>query len=209
MSYLDRLKVRIAETSIPDQPPKPLEPSLRGFRGDQLPYISEQKVATLRCSELADGIARVTKAAKAETGLASLAALARELADGVERLSRMPPPRLLNPSAWPVVVADAHRLLDEGWAAKALALGWSAFDLFGAVTDKDGDPSGDGLAVWLGGRRIALLSARTCTVKDGANRRAEFTRRDTPRRVLLWEPLATAPNGGLNSPNGRMIYLTT
>ena len=72
---------------------------------------------------------------------------------GLRRLNVMRPPRLLKPDAWPVAVSDALRLARDGWAAKALALGWHELDLFGAVPDPRGRPCGrrDGrMAQWSG-----------------------------------------------------------
>ena len=40
MSYLDRLKDRIAETGLPDPPPKPTKPGFVGFGGDPRGAIS-------------------------------------------------------------------------------------------------------------------------------------------------------------------------
>lgn len=77
-------------------------------------------------------------------------------------------------------------LARDGWASKALALGYSPLHLFGAVTDAAGDPYSDGLAVWLGGRKLLAISATTATVEDGDGR-AYFTRREQVGAKLLWE----------------------
>ena len=76
---------------------------------------------------------------------------------GVQRLRTMRPPRLLTPGLWPRGISDAIALVDTGWASKALALGWSPLDLFGAVTDTAGDPFSDGLAVWLAERKLLAI----------------------------------------------------
>jgi len=68
---------------------------------------------------------------------------------GLALLNGMAAPKLRNARAWPEVVRDAQRLVDKGWAATALALGWTELDLFGAISARDGDPDGDGLAVCL------------------------------------------------------------
>ena len=65
---------------------------------------------------------------------------------GVQRLRTMRPPRLLTPGLWPRVISDAIDLVDTGWASKALALGWSPLDLFGAVSHTGRSGAGHGAA---------------------------------------------------------------
>jgi hypothetical protein len=84
------------------------------------------------------------------------------------------------------VLADAARLASEGWASQALALGWSPFDLFGAIASQDGDPDGNGLAVWLRGRKV-LAVTETCASVEESGGRAYFNRRERSGAVLLWE----------------------
>ena len=105
---------------------------------------------------------------------------------GLRRLQSMSSPRLLRPDLWPRVVSDALRLGRDGWAAKAMALGWTDLDLFGAVPDADGDSAGDGLAVWLAGRKLLALTAAYAVVDDGDGGRAYFNRREAAGAVLLW-----------------------
>jgi hypothetical protein len=112
--------------------------------------------------------------------------LAPAIRDGLILLRSMRTPRLAQPDRWPVAVADALLLARDGWVAKALALGWSPIDLFGAVPDADGDPAGDGLAVWLAGRKLLALTANYAVVDDGNGGRAFFNRREAEGAVLLW-----------------------
>jgi hypothetical protein len=107
-------------------------------------------------------------------------------ADGLRRLQSMPSPRLMRPDLWPLVVSDALRLARDGWAANALALGWSELDLFGAVPDPHGEPAGDGLAVWLAGRKVLALCASFAVADDGDGGRSYFNRREQVGAVLLW-----------------------
>lgn len=101
-----------------------------------------------------------------------------------------PPPKIQGADNWRAVVEDALRLAREGWAAKALALGWSWLDLYG-VGPVDSYQF-EGLAVWLAGREIVLLDARSAIAADGG-RRTLFTRgilgrgrSTTVTPVLLW-----------------------
>lgn len=100
-------------------------------------------------------------------GLATLADLPGDVVDGVRRLKVMHPPRLLRPDAWSIVVADAALLVESGWAASALKSGWSTVEIFGAVPDLAGDPASDGLAVWLAGRKLRMITAERAVVENG------------------------------------------
>lgn len=106
---------------------------------------------------------------------------------GLVTLQAMAAPRLARPEVWPGVVADAGCLASDGWAVQALSLGWTPLDLWGCSPVVGGNPDHEGLAVWLGGRRILLIDERTCLVDTRAGGRAMFTRRDPAGAVLLWD----------------------
>jgi hypothetical protein len=72
---------------------------------------------------------------------------------GLTILRRRPVPLGCSITQWTIIIGDALRLREDGWVTKALGLGWSVSDLFGA----------HGLATWLDCRRVTLLDA------DGAN----------------------------------------
>lgn len=100
---------------------------------------------------------------------------------GLRELQRLPAPRLSLP-VWPDIVADALRLATEGWAEKALALGWQPLHLWGAHLETPG------LAVWLCRRRIVLLDERTCTVLTEPGSYAVFTARAPAEGAcFLWD----------------------
>ena len=109
-----------------------------------------------------------------------------DVAAGIRRLKVMRAPRLQEPGMWAIAVAGAAYLVKSVWAAKALALGWSLLDLFGAVPDRDGDPAGDGLAVWLAGRKLLAITAEYAVVEDVGGGRSYFNRRTAPGAALLW-----------------------
>lgn len=120
--------------------------------------------------------------------------LSDDLAASIRRLETLPPPRKLEyPQNWPGVVADALTIAREGWAAKAIALGWTAGDLFGIGSRDDWDFQG--LALWLNGRRILVLDDKhAIAVGEAADCRSAFVR-DGMRHgthpivspVMLWE----------------------
>ena len=120
-------------------------------------------------------------------GLATLADLPSDVAAGVCQLKVMHLPRLLKPDGWPIVMADAALLVLSGWAAKALALGWTDLDLFGAVPDPLGDPAGDGLAVWMAGRKLLAITAEYAVADDGGAGRSYFNRGSAEGTALLWQ----------------------
>ncbi|SFO02325.1 hypothetical protein [Sphingomonas sp. OK281] len=117
-----------------------------------------------------------------------------DLAAALRRLETMPPPRKLERSAnWRGVVADAMTIARDRWAAKAMALGWTAGDLFGIGPRDDWDFQG--LAVWLSSRRIVMLDAeRVIVAGDSGDHRSTFERggmrhgtHPTITPVMLWD----------------------
>lgn len=108
------------------------------------------------------------------------------IARGLAELPTMACPHDLNSVRWPIAVADAVNLGAEGWAAKAIALGWSDLDLFGVVAARDGDPVADGLAVKLAGRRLLAICGTFATVDPGAGGRLYLHRGHNDGARLLW-----------------------
>jgi len=116
------------------------------------------------------------------------------LSQALRELEILQPPKKLEKSAnWQGVVTDAMTIAREQWAAAALALGWSAEDLFGIGPRDDWDFQG--LAVWLDGRRLIMLDEAKAIAADvSGERRAVFLRGGmrhgthpfiTP--VMLWD----------------------
>jgi hypothetical protein len=94
----------------------------------------------------------------------------------------MAAPALEQPDVWPEIVADALHLAEDGWAEKAIALGWQPMHLWGAHLYEPG------LAVWLRGRRILMIDATHCAVSDRPGAYSCFTRREPAEQaVYLWE----------------------
>jgi hypothetical protein len=110
---------------------------------------------------------------------------------GIHKLTSLRAPRVTRPAVWAEVVADACRLANDGWAAQALALGWSVGDLFGIGPKDDWDF--EGLAVWLRSRKLLLLDADTAIAADGEGRDyferggARHGRMPTIDPVMLWD----------------------
>ena len=115
-----------------------------------------------------------------------------DLAASLRALEYMPAPRKIEQAdSWRGIVRDALAIARGGWAANAIALGWSNGDLFGIGPRDDWEFSG--LAVWLRGRSIVLLDQHRAIVAD-RDHRAAFTRggmghgtHPTVTPVMLWE----------------------
>jgi hypothetical protein len=110
-----------------------------------------------------------------------------DAAQGLHRLGAARCPPITRPAVWPEIVADALRLIDEGWATQALALGWLPLHLWGCSPEKGGNEAQDGLAVVLAGRRIILLDDRSAIIESGAGTRRVFSVRPMTGAILLWE----------------------
>ena len=130
--------------------------------------VANEKLAGL--ATLADGHSESEKLEECQRGVASL--------------TKHPPRDANLPTAWPLILSDAFRLIDGGWAAQALALGWTTHDLFSAARGSD---YGNGLAIWLQGRSLALIDVSGAMVKTGNGYAYVHRRHHVQDRVLLWE----------------------
>ncbi len=91
---------------------------------------------------------------------------------GLIKLRGRRPPKLTRPNMWAGVVLDAVQIHSQGWAEKALGLGWSILDLYGIGKDSHDFA---GLAVWLEGRKMLMLDADRAVASDH-NGRHHFNR---------------------------------
>lgn len=115
------------------------------------------------------------------------------LAAALRRLETLPPPRKIeNAEVWRRVVADALRIARDRWAAKALAMGWTAGDIFGVGPRDDWDFQG--LAAWLDGMRIVMLDDTQAISTNDAGKNRYFIRggmrhgtHPTVVPVMLWD----------------------
>lgn len=105
------------------------------------------------------------------------------VAAALAQLEGMACPLSCEPRAWGRMVADARKLVREGWALKALDLGWSEVDLFGIAEDQNGSP---GLAAWLGGDEVTVILDSCAAVRllDGGRR---YFNRPVTGAVLPWK----------------------
>jgi hypothetical protein len=113
-------------------------------------------------------------------------------ADGVARLSAMPPPRSYPQHAWQQLILDAERFLN-GWAAQAHRLGWPAWELFGCHRRAPwGRVQAMGLVLLLHGRELAAVTATEAVIRTRTGVRQTYRRKPSDplrlgERCLIWE----------------------
>ena len=129
----------------------------------------------------------MTESKPAPVTLAASDPLPLHIEQGLHALRTLgAPKRLAQGSAWSEVVADAERLARDGWARKALALGWHPLELFGCGRRNSGEF--ESLAVWLAGGKVALIDGVSAIAMDGRTHRVFNRRRiDVAEVVFLWD----------------------
>jgi hypothetical protein len=128
-----------------------------------------------------------------------LAGLPREIADGVRAVLSADGARGIPPQRWPRVQGDAARLVGGGWLERALALGWTAADLFGCDRRAPWHRlDRAGLVLLTGGHEILELTADLAALKTSTGSVLRYRRRPPARPpvALLWELLIPAQATG-------------
>ena len=118
------------------------------------------------------------------------------MAEGLAKLDTMARPANVSEKCWRQAVDAAARFCDQGWAAKASALGWSTLDIFGVDRIKpEGAIHMAGLIWLLKDKEIVAITNDAVIVETVGGARQSFRPRldtsDAARRVLLWELLAS------------------
>jgi hypothetical protein len=113
----------------------------------------------------------------------------RVWAEALARLDPASPPCDVPPMRWLRFIDDCGRFLDEGWAARAKALGWGPRELFGCNRDKPfARISQAGLLWLLEGRKLLALTADTAAIATQSGGKLTFYRRQLENGgVLAWE----------------------
>jgi hypothetical protein len=123
----------------------------------------------------------------------------REIAEGVNAILTADGARGIPPQRWPRVQRDAARLVEGGWLERALALGWTAADLFGCDRRAPWHRlDRAGLVLLTGGHEILELTADLAALKTSTGSVLRFRRRPPARPpvALLWELLIPAQATG-------------
>jgi hypothetical protein len=144
-------RVRLQGDDLRLLAPEPLPDDLRG----RLRQHKAEIVALLSAAEPANDSAPEPLVASRAHGLP------QEIADGVHAILAAEGAPGVPPQRWPQVQRDAARLVEGGWVHQALALGWTAADLFGCDQRAPWyrlDRSG--LLLLIGGHDIVELNGR-------------------------------------------------
>ncbi len=113
----------------------------------------------------------------------------RVWAEALARLDPAHPPCDISPMRWLRFIDDCGRFLDDGWAARAEALGWGSLELFGCNRDEPfARISQAGLLWLLEGRKLLALTAETAAIATHSGGKLTYYRRLLEAGgVLAWE----------------------
>jgi hypothetical protein len=169
--------------------PEPLPDELRA----RLRQHKAEILALLSAAEPANDPAPEIPASR------SVAGPPREIADGVCAILTADGARGISPQRWPRVQRDAARMIEGGWLERALALGWTAADLFGCDRRAPWHRlDRAGLVLLTGGHEILEVTADLAALRTSTGSVLRFRRRPPARPpvALLWELLIPAQATG-------------
>ena len=107
---------------------------------------------------------------------------------GVSRLDIDRPPEGVPHGRWQTFVANAARFLAGPFAAPAVALGWTALDLFGCDPDQPYARIDRLDLLWLlNGGRLLALTRETVMIETMSGSILTYRRRPSEGRVPAWE----------------------
>jgi hypothetical protein len=115
---------------------------------------------------------------------------ARQWAEALARLDPSKPPGDVPPRRWLRFIDDCGHFLDNGWAARATALGWGPLDLFGCDRERPFARIDRAGLVWLiNGRKLVALTADSVAIETPSGGRQTYCRSpvEVGRVVLAWE----------------------
>jgi hypothetical protein len=169
--------------------PEPLPYELRA----RLHQHKAEIVALLSAGEPAND------ASARRPALDHVAGLPREIADGVRATLSADGAQGIPPQRWPRVQRDAARLVEGGCAREALALGWTAADLFGCDRRAPWHRlDRAGLVLLAGGHELVDLTPDVAALRTSTGSVLRYRRRPPARPpvALLWELLISAQATG-------------
>ena len=136
--------------------PEPLPDELRA----RLHQHKAEIVALLSAAEPANDVVLESQPGD------EVAGLPREIVDGVRAILSADGARGIPPQRWPRVQRDVVRLVEGGWLERALALGWTANDLFGCDRRAPWHRLDRvGLVLLTGGHEIVELTAHDAALR--------------------------------------------
>jgi hypothetical protein len=129
-----------------------------------------------------------------------VAGLPQEIAEGIRAILSADGARGIPPQRWPRVQHDAAQLVERGWLERALALGWTAADLFGCDCRAPWHRlDRAGLVLSISGHEIVELTATDAALRTSTGSVLRYRRRPParPPLALLWELLISTQLQGL------------
>ncbi|MGH6811098.1 MAG: hypothetical protein ACREDM_01715 [Methylocella sp.] len=118
------------------------------------------------------------------------ACVPREWAEALARLDPNRPPGDVPLKRWRRFIDDCGIFLDDGWEARAIAIGWGPRDLFGCDRERPFARVEHAGLVWLlGGDKLADLRRDSAVIDRANGARQTYRRRpfEVGRVVLAWE----------------------
>jgi hypothetical protein len=169
--------------------PEPLPDELRA----RLHQHKAEIVALLSAAEPANDVVLERQPGQ------DVAGLPREIADGVHAILSADGAQGIPPHRWPRVQRDVVQLLEGGWLERALALGWTAADLFGCDRRAPWHRlDRAGLVLLVGGHEIVELTPDVAALRTSTGSVLHHRRRPPaqPPAALLWKILVSAQATG-------------
>jgi hypothetical protein len=177
--------VRLEGEMLRLRAPEPLPDELRA----RLHQHKAEIVALLSAAEPANDVVPERQPVQ------DVAGLPLEIADGVHAILSADGAQGIPPHRWPRVQRDVVQLLESGWLEPALALGWTAADLFGCDRRAPWHRlDRAGLVLLTGGHEIVELTEEVAALRTSTGSVLRFRRRPPARPpvALLWEILISA-----------------
>jgi TubC N-terminal docking domain len=118
-----------------------------------------------------------------------VAGLLQKIAQGVHAIRSADGAQGIPPQRWPRVQRDVVRLVEGGWLERALALGWTAADLFGCDRRAPWHRlDRAGLVLLVGGHEIVELTGDNAALRTSTGSVLRYRRRPPARPpvALLW-----------------------
>ena len=113
----------------------------------------------------------------------------REWAEALARLDPARPAADVPPLRWLQFIDDCGRFLDDGWAARAAALGWRPLDLFGCEPERPLVRHDHAGLLWLlNGRRLLALTASSARIETATGSVSYYRMPNAAGQIVLpWE----------------------
>jgi hypothetical protein len=197
-SYLARLKARSAKKCLADELPKLSKPSQGGnevgfdsFGSAHGGHFSRTTVAPRNFSDAGEhSAAEWTDSHGERAAIVEFdGGVPRSWAEAFARLDRARPPDNVPQRRWLQFIDDCGTFLDEGWPARAAALGWGPLDLFGCDRQRPWARIDQlGLLWLLNGRRVVALTADIAIIETPGGGRLVYRRAPSDAgQVLAWD----------------------